>query len=363
MLLTVIIFLSVLSLLVLVHELGHFLAARKFGVRVDEFGFGLPPRLFGIKRGETVYSLNWLPIGGFVKLYGEDEEKETKGPDSFFAKPKKIRAAILTAGVLMNFLLAILVISYIFTQGVLVPTDKVFVKEVSPGSPAEKAGLKIDDNIIKCDQKIIKTPEELISYTKQHFGEEVVLEIERCDPLYPRRELGQLVSCQHELVKIIPRKDAPKNEGAMGMAISNLVEKKYSLVQAPFLGTAEAFRLSWLMVSEIGKILFKVITFQPVKADIAGPLGIAQATGQAVKFGAMAVLQLLGLLSLNLAVVNILPFPALDGGRLLFIGIEALTGKRVKPYWERWVHQIGMMLLLSLLALVTINDVLRILGR
>ncbi|MBI4999324.1 site-2 protease family protein, partial [Candidatus Gottesmanbacteria bacterium] len=155
-------------------------------------------------------------------------------------------------------------------------------------------------------------------------------------------------------------KEAPVGEGPMGIAISNLEERKYPWWKAPFLGTLEAFRLSGMMFFEIGKILGKLVTFQPITVEVAGPLGIAQVTGGAVKFGAMAVLQLVGLLSLNLAVINILPFPALDGGRLLFVGIEAVTGKKIKPHWERWTHQVGMAILLALIVLVTINDILRI---
>lgn len=359
MFLTLIVFLAVLSLLVFVHELGHFLVAKRAGIRVEEFGFGLPPRIFGIKRGKTIYSLNWLPIGGFVKLFGEEQEEglatasASAGKEAFFAKPKLVRAAVLTAGVAMNFLLAIIVISYIFTQGVLVPVDKVLVKEIASDSPAEKVGLKVGDAILKIDQKRLKTTQELIDYTKQHLGEEVFLEIERCDT--PGK-------CQVKSFLITPRKEYPQTQGPMGITISNLTERKYPWWEAPFLGTLEAVKLSVLMFLEIGRILVRLVTFQPVTAEVAGPLGIAQVTGEAVKFGAKAILQLIGLLSLNLAVINILPFPALDGGRLLFVGIEAVTGKRVKPHWEKWTHQIGMAVLLALIILVTINDIRRAIG-
>ena len=359
MLLTLIVFLAVLSLLVFVHEFGHFLAAKKFGIRVEEFGFGLPPRALSIKRGKTIYSINWLPIGGFVKLYGEDETEDRRQKtedrnEAFFAKSKRARALVLVAGVVANFLLAIVVISYIFTQGVLVPTDKVFVKEIAPGSPAAMVGLKSGDVVAKIDGKIVKTPQELTSYTKQHLGEEVVLEIERCE---------NRVTCHLSPITLTPRKEYPKDQGPMGIAISNLEERKYPWWKAPFLGTLEAFRLSGLMFLAVGDILVKLVTFQPITTEVAGPLGIVQVTGEAVKFGVMAVLQLIGLLSLNLAVVNILPFPALDGGRLLFVGIEAATGKKIKPRWERWTHQVGMAILLALIILVTINDLLRILRR
>lgn len=387
MLLTLIVFLLVLSILVFVHELGHFLAAKKVGIRVEEFGFGLPPRILGVYHKGTIYSLNWLPIGGFVKLYGEEEAPEERSPlprstssrrgvassgQAFFAKPKRVRAAVLLAGVTMNFLLAVLVISYVFTQGVLVPTDKVFIKEVVKGSPAEVAGFKVDDVVLVVAGQTITKMEQFINITKNNVGKEIALEVTRKidNPCAPSEKVlgaypGIKISChgQNMVIQVIPRANPPSGQGPIGVAISNMEEKKYPLWQAPFLGTREAFKLSGLMVIEIGKVLGKLITFQPVGGEIAGPLGIAQVTGEAVKFGPQAVLQLLGLLSLNLGVINILPFPALDGGRLFFIGIEAVTGKKIKPHWERWTHQVGMVILLALIVLVTINDIMRFFRR
>ena len=161
-------------------------------------------------------------------------------------------------------------------------------------------------------------------------------------------------------LKITPRKEHSEDQGPMGIAISDFEEKTYPWYKAPFWGTYEAFKLSWVLVKGIGQTLWRLITFQPIKEQIAGPVGIAQITGKAVKFGKMAVLELLGLLSLNLAVINVLPFPALDGGRLLFVGIEVATGKKIRAKWERIAHQIGMTILLTLLLLVTISDVLKI---
>lgn len=377
MLLTLIVFFAVLSILVLVHELGHFLAAKKFGIKIEEFGFGLPPRLFSIKHGETIYSINLLPIGGFVKLYGEEEEVNYKGTGywqltsdggrqarsarhdssevdvsnrAFFSQPKWQRAIVLCAGVAMNFLLAVLIISYVFTQGVMVAGDKVLVKEVISGSPAAIAKLKVGDAILKVNDKAIKTPEELTSTTKQNLGKEIKLEIERCE--------SQV--CQISQINLTPRKESPSGQGPMGVAISNLIEKKYSLWQAPVMGLWESLKLSGMMANELGKILIKLVKLEPIGQEIAGPIGIAQATGEAMKYGWLAVLQLAGLISLNLALINILPFPALDGGRLLFVAIETVIGRKVKPKLERWAHQIGMIILLSLIVLITVNDLLRI---
>ena len=351
MIITVIVFIIVLSILVFIHELGHFLVAKKLGIRVEEFGFGLPPRIKGIKRGETVYSINWLPIGGFVKLSGEDVDEELKIPQPeihryFFARSKKERAAVLLAGVTMNFLLAVVVISYIFTQGVFVPTERVHIDKISDNSPASAAGLQAKDVIISLAGKTIRTSDDLVSTTKAHLGEPIDVQIERA---------GASLT-----LTVVPRKDPPKNEGPMGVVISNLEEKKYLWYQAPYYGLIEALKMSYLMISSLAGLLFRLVTFQPAGVEVAGPIGIAQATGQAVKYGIMAVLQLVGVLSLNLAIINVLPIPALDGGRLLFVVLEKFLGRRVKPQAERVAHQIGMVFLLALILLVTVNDILRL---
>lgn len=359
-LLTLLVFLGILSILVVIHELGHFIAAKKFGIKVEEFGFGLPPRIFGIKRGETVYSLNWLPIGGFVKLLGEDRDseggslvKKGEAKRAFFAKPLSQRAVVLVAGVAMNFFLAVCVISFLFTQGVMVPTDRVHIEKVIAGAPAEVAGLKEKDVIRKItidnQQLPIKSGDQLIKTTREHLGEELILLVER--------------DGQELTVHITPRKEYPQTEGPLGIIISNYEEKKYPIYQAPIYGMKESLILTYELAKGIGGTLWKLVTLQPVGKDVAGPIGIAQLTGQAIKFGGMSVLELLGILSLNLAIVNILPFPALDGGRLLFVVIEATTGRRLRAQWERTLHQVGMLILLTLIVLVTLNDLVRIFGK
>ena len=363
--LTIIVFIIVLSILVLVHEFGHFIVAKKFGIRVEEFGFGLPPRIFGKKYGETVYSLNLLPIGGFVKLYGEEGEVAGKDRDrSFMAKSKIARTLVIIAGVTMNFILAILIISFIFTQGVLVPTSRVHVEGVSQDSPAKKAGLLPGDVIWEMandkEIKAIRKSDDLISFTNKNLGSKLRLTLFRCVQGKVQREN---ISCktgfgQEELtISLIPRIKSPKGEGAMGVTISNLEEKRYSIIEAPIKGTLEVIQLSSLMFTAIIQLFWRLLTMAQFPQDVAGPLGVAQITGQALKFGPMAILQLLGFLSLNLAVVNILPIPALDGGRLLFIGIEAIFGKKVRPKVEIAAHQIGMIILLALILLITLNDV------
>lgn len=349
--LTILAFFIVLSILIFVHEFGHFSMAKKIGVKIEEFGFGLPPRAWGKKIGETIYSLNWLPIGGFVKLAGEDVEEESsvKPADKhryFWARSKKERAAILLAGVAMNFLLAVLIISYIFTQGVYVPTDRVHIETVLPDTPAASAGLQTGDVVVSLAGKFIKNSQDLISITKDNAGKTISMVIIRS---------GQQIE-----LAVSPRKDPPADQGPLGVVISNLEERKYPFYQAPFLGMVEALKLSLFMITTLASMLWRLVTLQPVALEVAGPVGIAQATGKAVQSGFLAVLQLTGILSLNLAIVNLLPIPAMDGGRLLFIVLEKFIGRRVKPQIERVAHQIGMAFLLALFILITINDILRI---
>ena len=353
-LITVLVFLLILSVLVLVHELGHFLAAKKFGIYVEEFGFGLPPRIFGKKIGETLYSINLLPFGGFVKLYGEEGfEGKSKGKigklRAFYTRPVWQRILVISAGVFMNFLLALAVISYIFTQGVLVPTDRVHIEKIIKDSPAEKAGLKEQDIILEIENSKVRKSEDLINTTRKYLGTEITLLVLRDNREYQ--------------IKLIPRSDYPADQGPMGVSISNFEEKKYTWEEAPIAGLKESLVLTRELIIGIGKTLWKLVTFQNVSKEVAGPIGIAQMTGEAIKFGRNAVLEMLGLLSLNLAIINILPFPALDGGRLFFVIFEGITGKRVKTDWERYIHQAGMAILLFLIILVTVNDLIRIFGK
>ncbi len=354
MLTTILIFAVILFALVMVHEAGHFVAAKLMGIRVDEFGFGLPPRALGKKIGETIYSLNWLPIGGFVKLYGEDEQHpeyvKSQKNRAFFSKKPWQRALVLTAGVFMNLVLGWLVYTFLFTQGVQVPSDNVKVEEINAESPAAIAGVEKGDIIrnIRTGEQLydVASAEDLVNATNKHLGDEVTLVLER------NGETLETV--------LTPREESPEGEGAMGVVISNYEQKKYSLVEAPVLAFQQVISMIQALVVGLGMMIWKLITFQNVGAEVTGPVGIGKLVGEARQFGSSAVLELLAVLSINLAVINIAPFPALDGGRLLFVGIEALTGKKVNARWEQYLHQAGMMVLLFLLFLITVNDVLKL---
>lgn len=353
---TVLIFILTLSILVLVHELGHFLMAKKMGVKVEEFGIGLPPKIFGIKKGETLYTVNLLPIGGFVKLFGEEYSEvsyKTKKDRTFVNKKPWQKTLIVLGGVIGNFLLGWLIFSYLVTQGIFVPTNKVIIEKVTKNSPAAYAGLKEKDIIIKLilqDNTInLTSSNTLIEETKKSSGKNIKLLVQR----------GQ----EQLTVSLVPRLNPPKGEGPLGIAITSFIEKKYPWYSAPYYGLVEAFNITSKIASEIGKMFFGFITFQKQNVDVAGPIGIANLAGQAVKFGKNAFLQFLALLSLNLAIMNILPFPALDGGRLIFVLYEGITKKRPNKNFEKYTNITGFIILLSLAVLITINDIIKLFNK
>jgi regulator of sigma E protease len=324
-----------LSILILVHELGHFLAAKKFGLLVEEFGIGLPPRIWGKKIGETVYSVNALPFGGFVKIFGEDGRSNLENSRNFSFLPIWKRSIIISAGVLMNFLLGWLAISLVFSIGI---PQAVLVTDVFPNSPANQIGLNVGDKIIG-----FSNVEELIKFIDAHRGKEIVLKVER-----------------HEEVKefkTIPRLNPPTGEGALGIGLIEAGLPKKNLSASLW----EGFKTSVEMVKNIFLALFDLIAKAFVgKASleqVAGPVGIVKITAQAGTLGFVYLLQLLALISLNLAVINIFPFPALDGGRLLFLLIEKIKGSPLPAKFERYANAAGMALLLFLMLIITIKDI------
>lgn len=252
MVLTILVFIIMLSVLVLIHELGHFLVAKKFGIKVEEFGFGFPPRVFGKRIGETLYSFNALPIGGFVKLYGEDEagggRVKRGSPEAsskkqvadihraFFSRPIWQRMLVVVAGVTMNFLLAVAIITYLFTtEGIPVQEARVSITEITKNSPAESSGLQKGDVVEKINNIEIKNTKTLIAETRKHLGEKITIQVRRGD--------------QTQTLSVVPRKDFPSGEGPMGVAISQKVNfQKYPFPQSLYYGTKQALNDSWQVV-------------------------------------------------------------------------------------------------------------------
>lgn len=355
----ILIFVLILSFLVLIHELGHYVVAKFFKMRVDEFGIGLPPRAKGLfTKWGTLFSLNWIPLGGFVKLYGEDPDDsvQASSPEAFFNKPIWQRAGVLLAGVIMNFLLGVVAFGVIYTHlGIPTKTDKVFVVEVVKDSPADLVGIRQKDQVleIKADGKVVEFSkvEGFIKSLEPLKGKEVELKL--------GSEKGEVRE-----VKVVPRKDPPAGQGALGVALGNVEMKKYPIWEMPFRGMAVGLNEAWAWGKEIasglGGVLWGIVTGKGLPKDMAGPVGIYQVSKEAYRVGWVAVVQFMAILSINLAILNIMPFPALDGGRLFFLLVEMVIGKRLKNKFEGYVHTVGMVLLLSLMAVVTIRDIIRL---
>jgi regulator of sigma E protease len=354
------IFIIALSVLVLVHEWGHFIAARKTGVRVEEFGLGLPPRIWGKKIGETIYSLNWLPIGGFCRLYGEDPTVTEQGlfkhkSKSFEYKKPWQKMLIVLGGVIMNLVLAIVIFGVVYTiVGIPKEVDKVRIVGVSENSPAEQANLKIGDIILKVNDIEVKKADELIKEVEKYKGKKVKLIINNEELLIYNKE-----------IEIEVRENPPEGEGAMGIAISNTEMEAvawYRVDKGIVIGFKEAFYWGKIIFNGVTSMLVGLISGN-VPKDVSGPIGMFQATSSINKDqGILAVIHFFGIVSVNLAVVNVLPFPALDGGRLIFVFYEMITKKRASQKIELLVNNLGMFILLSLIILVTIGDIRRVVG-
>lgn len=352
---TIILFLLILGVIVFFHELGHFFMAKLYGVKVDEFGLGFPPKMFGIKKGETKYTINWIPLGGFVKIEGEDGENKDD-PRSFSSKSISERFQILSAGVTMNFFLAFVIFSAIFMLGF--PQDitgvklsaiknarniEVKISEVKENSPAFAAGLMIGDTVRKADSASIESIEDLQNYTKENIGKTVALTIKRGKENFTK--------------EIIPRKEYPDNEGPIGVTLAQTAVISYSPLAAIKQGYEYTVQLTMFIIFAFAGIIWSLVTTGKTVAEISGPVGIAAMTQQAAAMGFMTVLNFTAIISVNLAIINVLPFPALDGGRLLFLVVEKIKGSPINQEWEARANNVGFALLMLLMAVVTFRDI------
>jgi regulator of sigma E protease len=350
---SVVTFIIVLSVLVIVHEAGHFFAARKNGVWVEEFGFGIPPRIFGKKIGETIYSLNLLPFGGFVRLHGENtEDGVTQKDRAFLFKNKRKRSVIILAGVFMNFVLAVssFALVYSFT-GIPRETQDVKVIEVRENSPAATAEISSDTIVRSVDGESVTSVDKFIELIDKNRGREVILSLEKDGAIYQST--------------VTPREDPPEGEGSLGVVISTTEMYFPPIWQRPFLGAYNGFKdaIFWGGIVIQGFVkLFTDLFGGVVPKDVAGPVGIFALTSEAAKFGILPLINFVGILSVNLAILNVLPFPALDGGRLLFIAIETLFGRKVVPRVEAAIHTVGMIILILLILAITASDIKKLIS-
>jgi len=344
--LTIVAFFGVLVVLIIAHELGHFITAKASGVRVEEFGLGFPPRIYGIKRGETLYSLNALPFGGFVKMSGEEDPSAA---GSLANKPFGIRLMVLSAGSLMNVLLPFLLFTIAFMVPHNIAIGEVVVEDVSPNSPAIIAGIAPGDTLISINDKPIRNIRDVQRNIITNLGKPVNILVKRGDSTT-------------ENVRVIPRWRPPEGEGAVGVALrtvnATLVRQSEPFWRAIPLGAGEF--LETLVIFK-NAILLMIIGTAPLA--IGGPVAIAQMTGEAAQAGFGPLLAFAAFLSINLAIVNMLPLPALDGGRIVFVILEFIRrGRRVSPRVEGIIHTIGFALLISLLLLITYQDIIRIIS-
>jgi regulator of sigma E protease len=352
MLTTIIIFLVLLGILVLVHEFGHFIVAKKSGMQVEEFGIGFPPRLFTYKKGETTYSINLIPLGGFVKIIGENNEG-ADNPNSFINKGFWPRFLTLIAGVTMNIILAWVLLSIALSIGMptaIAPGDQVpahgtlkgsvlTVLEVAPDSPSAEAGIKPGDALVSVNNQPTTNPEQFIDLVKANTGREVQVQAKRGDEEYSAR--------------VLVRENPPEGQGQIGIALGNVGRLSYPWYIAPIEGAKATWHLTKATVVGFGNLIFQGKGID----QLGGPVKIAELTGDVAKLGSIYLIQFAALLSINLAVLNSVPFPALDGGRVLFLFIEKIRGKRNNEKIEQFVNAAGFFLLILLILYISFNDV------
>ena len=349
----ILLFIVALALLILSHEFGHFICAKLSKTKVEEFGFGFPPRIFGIKKGETVYSINWIPFGGFVKVLGEDSADKQAG--SFASKPIYIRAIILAAGVFFNLVLAWILFSVVFMAGAPSSVDDdafgiVTILEVQKGTPAEEIGLLPGDKIQRLffEGEILESDNVIYvqEFISKHKGQEIEMEILR----------GK------ELIKVIaiPNPNPPEGVGALGIAMDKIGIVSMPFHKAVWNGAKDTVFLTVLITKAFANLITDLVTGAGAAIQVAGPIGIVNMVGTASEFGLVYVIQFIALLSINLAIINMIPFPALDGGRLLFLAIEAIKRSPINPKITMVANSIGFFILVALMLLITFQDIIRL---
>lgn len=349
MFLTIIIFVAILILLILFHEFGHFVVAKLNKIKVEEFAFGFPPRVFSRVYKGTRYSFNLIPLGGYVSLLGENED--VKQPGSYYSKKVWQKMTVILSGVFMNFILAIIVLTIGFTIGMppLVSdpatlngakTSQVMVADVMPNSVASQIGLEAG-NILKG----FSSPSELQNFTKSHTGQQVTLEIQKGSEVQTKQVT-------------LATGDAPLGVGVV--SVTKVKQPIYQAFVTAIVEVGKSIGLIFVVLWQIIKSLFTTGSAGEAGAGVVGPVGIYNFTASAIKVGWIYILQLLAILSINLGIINILPFPALDGGKLLFLTLEGVFRRKiVRQEVENLIHTIGFIILIVLMLAVIFRDILR----
>ncbi|MBI2010955.1 MAG: site-2 protease family protein [Candidatus Colwellbacteria bacterium] len=322
-----------ISILIIGHEFGHFFAAKLFKLKVLEFSLGFPPRIFSKKIGETKYSFNALPFGGFVRIHGEEDKgEELEEPErSFIHQPAWRRALIILAGVIMNFLIGWLALTLVLSVGL---PNRVIIEEVFPGSPASEAGFKTGDQI-----KDFNSAETFSQFIEANKGQSISLN-------------GQTLT---------PRADPPEGEGPLGIKIVEVGAPSQNFARSLWQGLVAAILTLGFIFKAIFFFFAGVFTGNfAVLSEVTGPVGVFSLINDAGELGFIYLVNFLGLISLNLAAINLIPFPALDGGRLLFVGVEKLIGRPVNRRWEAALNALGLALLLTLMLVITFRDIMKL---
>ena len=346
----------IFGFLVFIHELGHFLAARRAGVEVHEFGFGFPPKIYGKKVGRTEYSVNWIPLGGFVKLKGEnltDTAKGSFGATSFWNKTK-----ILFAGVAMNALLAYVILiglawtglppviqnQYSYGQPTYAQDKQVMAVGVAEGSPAEQAGINRGDIILTANGKQLTSEQDLLAFTKDNAGEKATFAVEQD---------GQVKEIQVQL------RQPTSNEGALGVTPFQTYLLQYNFIDGIITATGITIQLAVGTVAAFGNLIVGLFTHGTVSEQVAGPVGIFVLLNNVLAFGLPYVLIFVVSISISLAVINAMPLPALDGGRWVMAAAQKVSKRQLSERTEGLIHTIGFVALIALMVVVTFFDIKR----
>ncbi len=365
---SILIFVVILLSLILVHEFGHFIVAKFFGIRVDEFGIGFPPKIVGFKKGETEYTINWLPFGGFVRIFGEDGsalEASADASRSMARKPRYIQALVLLAGVVMNIIAAWLILSVGYMVGLPSEAGKqqfgetqnthITIVDILPNSPAEKAGILSGEKIVAAvadDGTALPqaaNADEFRAFMAQHPGKQVLLTLTR-----GTTERTLLAT------PVTGLSGVPEGKAALGVALADVGILRLPPHTAIIAGGILAYDLTASTAVGLWSFVSGLFHGTGSFSSVSGPVGIVGVVGEASQFGVTALLMLAAVISINLAIINLVPFPALDGGRLLLVGIEAIRRKPLPQKATLWLNAGGFAILIALMLAVTYHDIVKL---